>query len=64
LISPPTNSSKLKIRVNEQVRRNIKRFPQEDFMFKLNDQEKNELIANCDRFNSLNEFRDTHINLN
>ena len=39
-------------RLNEQVKRNIKRFP-EDFMFQLNVQEKNGLIANCDRFNSL-----------
>ncbi len=39
-------------RLNEQVRRNIKRFP-EDFMFKLTKQEKNELVAICDRFNPL-----------
>lgn len=39
-------------RLNEQVKRNIKRFP-EDFMFQLTDDEKNELIANCDRFKSL-----------
>lgn len=39
-------------RLNEQVRRNIKRFPL-DFMFQLTDEEKNELIANCDRFASL-----------
>ena len=39
-------------RLNEQVKRNIKRFP-EDFMFQLSDAEKNELIANCDRFKSL-----------
>ena len=39
-------------RLNEQVKRNIKRFP-EDFMFQLSDVEKNELIANCDRFKSL-----------
>ena len=39
-------------RLNEQVRRNLKRFP-EDFMFQLADAEKNELIANCDRFKSL-----------
>ena len=39
-------------RLNEQVKRNIKRFP-EDFMFQLSNAEKNELIANCDRFKSL-----------
>lgn len=39
-------------RLNEQVRRNIKRFPL-DFMFQLTDEEKNELIAICDRFTSL-----------
>ncbi len=39
-------------RLNEQVKRNIKRFPA-DFMFLLTDAEKNELIAICDRFKSL-----------
>jgi phage regulator Rha-like protein len=38
-------------RINEQVKRNIKRFPVE-FMFRLNVAEKNELVANCDRFHS------------
>ena len=37
---------------NQQVKRNIKRFPA-DFMFQLTDQEKVELVTNCDRFNSL-----------
>ena len=32
---------------------NIERFPPE-FMFQLNDDEKNELVANCDRFKNLN----------
>ena len=36
-------------RLNEQVKRNSERFPS-DFMFKLNEKEKNELVANCDRF--------------
>lgn len=36
-------------RLNEQVRRNIKRFPVE-FMFQLTKEEKIELVANCDRF--------------
>ena len=39
-------------RLNESVKRNIKRFPPE-FMFQLNDNEKNELIAICDRFKTL-----------
>ena len=33
-------------RLNEQVRRNLDRFP-EDFMFQLNEVEKNEVVANC-----------------
>ena len=39
-------------RLNEQVRRNIERFPK-DFCFQLNDAETKELVANCDRFNIL-----------
>ena len=39
-------------RLNEQVKRNINRFPP-DFMFQLNKKETNELVANCDRFQSL-----------
>ena len=39
-------------RLNEQVKRNIKRFP-EDFMFKLTVNEKNEVVANCDHLVSL-----------
>lgn len=39
-------------RLNEQVKRNIDRFP-EDFCFHLDENEKNELVANCDRFKSL-----------
>ena len=39
-------------RLNEQVKRNIARFPS-DFMFQLNESEKNELVANCDRFNTM-----------
>ena len=34
-------------RLNEQVKRNSDRFP-DDFMFQLTDQEKDEVIANCD----------------
>ncbi|MFH1564592.1 MAG: ORF6N domain-containing protein [bacterium] len=39
-------------RLNEQVKRNIKRFP-DYFMFQLGESEKNELVANCDRFKTL-----------
>jgi len=39
-------------RLNEQVKRNIDRFP-ETFRFQLTDSEKGELVANCDRFASL-----------
>lgn len=39
-------------RLNEQVKRNIERFP-DDFMFELNQQEAAELVAICDRFKNL-----------
>jgi hypothetical protein len=39
-------------RLNEQVKRNVARFP-DNFLFQLNNLEKNELVANCDRFKSL-----------
>ena len=39
-------------RLNEQVKRNIDRFP-EEFRFQLSKDEKNELVANCDRFENL-----------
>lgn len=39
-------------RLNEAVKRNIKRFP-EDFMFQLNKGEKEEVIANCDNLHNL-----------
>ena len=35
-------------RLNEQVKRNNKRFP-EDFMFQLTREEKDEVVANCDQ---------------
>lgn len=38
--------------LNQAVKRNIKRFP-DDFMFKLNNEELKELITNCDRFKML-----------
>ena len=39
-------------RLNEQVRRNLDRFP-EDFMFQLTAEEKAEVIANCDHLEKL-----------
>lgn len=39
-------------RLNEAVKRNIKRFPPE-FMFQLNESEKQELVTNCDRLKTL-----------
>lgn len=39
-------------RLNERVKRNIKRFPK-DFMFQLNKDELKELVANCDRLQTL-----------
>ncbi len=39
-------------RLNEQVKRNMKRFPG-DFMFQLTKTEKDELVAICDRFNTM-----------
>ncbi|MCX5687938.1 MAG: ORF6N domain-containing protein [Candidatus Omnitrophica bacterium] len=39
-------------RLNEQVKRNRKRFPV-DFMFQLTKTEKDELVAICDRFNTM-----------
>jgi hypothetical protein len=39
-------------RLNEQVKRNITRFPKE-FRFQLTDVEKEKLVANCDRFEPL-----------
>lgn len=38
--------------LKQQVRRNIARFP-DDFMFELTDNEKFELVTNCDRLRSL-----------
>lgn len=39
-------------RLNEAVKRNIARFPDE-FMFQLSERERSELVANCDRFRPL-----------
>ena len=38
--------------LNQAVKRNIDRFPL-DFRFQLTESEKNELVTNCDRLNSL-----------
>ena len=38
--------------LNQAVKRNIKRFP-DDFMFQLDENEKNELVTKRDRFNTL-----------
>jgi hypothetical protein len=39
-------------RLNEQVKRNVNRFP-DYYFFRLSSVEKNELVANCDRLSSL-----------
>ena len=39
-------------RLNEQVKRNKKRFPA-DFMFQLTQEEKDEVVANCDHLKNL-----------
>ena len=39
-------------RINEQVKRNLERFP-EDFCFQIDKSEFRELVANCDRFKML-----------
>ena len=39
-------------RLNEQVKRNIKRFPQH-FMFQLNEQEKDKVVAICDHLQNV-----------
>lgn len=38
--------------LNRQVRRNVKRFP-EEFMFRLNTKEKSELVTICHRFQTM-----------
>ncbi len=39
-------------RLNEQVKRNTNRFPQ-DFMFQLSDEEKKQVVASCDHLNKI-----------
>ena len=43
-------------RLNEQVVRNINRFPA-DFMFQLSAEEKTEVIANCDNLSKLRFYK-------
>ncbi len=43
-------------RLNEQVKRNRDRFPQ-DFMFRLTSEEKAEVVANCDHLSTLKYSR-------
>ena len=38
--------------LNQAVKRNIRRFP-EDFMFQLNEKEKDELVTICDQFETM-----------
>ena len=45
-------------RLNEQVRRNPDRFP-EDFMFQLTQEEKKEVVANCDHLSNLKHSQST-----
>ncbi len=45
------NGVKTKV-LNQAVKRNIERFP-DDFSFQLTDNERNELVTNCDRFKNL-----------
>ena len=52
-------------RLNEQVKRNVARFPA-DFMFQLTEDEKSEVVAKCDhlkalKFSSFEEFRKASI---
>ena len=49
------NKDKFKIEdkaLNQTVKRNISRFP-ESFRFQISDDEKDELVTNCDRFKTL-----------
>ena len=41
--------------LNQSVKRNIKRFP-EDFMFQLTNEEKNEVVTNCDHLSKLQSY--------
>jgi hypothetical protein len=47
---------------NQAVKRNKNRFP-DDFRFQLSEAEKNELVTNCDRFNTQNSLRSQSVSL-
>jgi len=47
---------------NQAVKRNENRFP-DDFRFQLSEAEKNELVTNCDRFNTQNSLRSQSVTL-
>ena len=49
-------------RLNEQVKRNIERFP-ESFKFQLKKIEMEQLVANCDRFAPLKHSTSRHLHL-
>ena len=49
-------------RLNEAVKRNIKRFPA-DFMFQLSNEEQKELVANCDHLKNLKHSYQTAIKM-
>lgn len=44
--------------LNRQVKRNTARFPAE-FMFQLNEEEKNQLVTNCHRFETMKHSSNT-----
>ncbi|HEY1008845.1 MAG: ORF6N domain-containing protein [Daejeonella sp.] len=46
-------------RLKEQVKRNRGNFP-DDFMFELTKEEKNQLVANCDRLTNLKHSSANH----
>jgi len=50
-------------RLNEQVKRNLQRFPVE-FMFQLTREEKEEVVAKCDHLQSLKFAKTKFININ
>ena len=46
--------------LNQAIKRNMERFP-ERFRFQLTKEEMTELVANCDRFNSLKHSNSSFI---
>ncbi|MBU0769508.1 MAG: ORF6N domain-containing protein [Proteobacteria bacterium] len=47
-------------RLNQQVKRNSSRFP-EDFMFRLTQKEKDEVVANCNHLSRFNSIKSTNL---